>query len=336
MPPKRSQRVLVNLVDYQPKRSLPALVNIIKDHQKFWRTRGLGEMFVMVEGSTDEVLWKKFTSKEDCELFVADGKYNITEALDIINGEELDGVAGIVDADYELITESEKLRQDNLLYDECYPDAELMILDSAALTEVLKTKFHIDDDPDIQKLADLLKSEAERLAMEFGYFRLLNECKCYGINFKCFWDSRSYDFDEFVDAEDIDSIQFRRDCFAIRLAKFHNAGRKRGQDQWIEHGELLAGVAELKKNDKYKTPNIQLCQGHETVAIIAYLLPIMFKSVFGDDMTSHFKEFRDRLKLEKKLRNKYKEEYFITTTLCDAIKNWECCNNPYKILKPEI
>ncbi len=319
-----------------PKRSPQGLVHLVNYHKRNWRTHGLGEMFVMVEGGADEDLWQKFTSKEDCELFVADGKYNITEALDIINGEELDGVAGIVDADYELITESEKLRQDNLLYDECYPNAELMILDSAALTDVLKTKFHIDDDPDIQKLADLLQSEAERLAMEFGYFRLLNDCNRYYISFKDFWKSRQYDYGKFIDAEDIDSIRFRRDCFAIQLAKFHNAGRKRGQDHWIEHGELLAGVAKLKEIDRYKTPNIQLCQGHDTVAIIAYLLPIMFKSVFGHDLPSNFYEFRHRLKLEENLRNNYKEEEFVTTTLCDAIKNWESANCPYKILKPEI
>lgn len=318
---------------WAPKRSRPALVNIIKDHQTFWRERGLGEMFVMVEGDADEDLLGKFTSKEDCELFVASGKYNITEALDIINGEGLDGVAGIVDADYELITTSEKLRQDNLLYDECFPNAELMILDSAALTDVLKEKFYLDDDPDIMKLADLLQTEAERLAMEFGYFRLLNELKCYGISFKEFWKSRCYDFDGFVDAKDIARIQFRQDCFAKQLAIFHNAGKNLGQENWIEHGELLEGVSKLKNIGKFQTPNIKLCQGHDTVALIAYLMPIMFKSVFGTNLPSDFNEFRDRLKLEIKLRNKYRKEHFITTTLCKSIQNWQCANEPYKILK---
>lgn len=336
MPPKRSQQALLNLVDYQPKRSLKALINNINIHQTFWREHGLGEMFVMVEGGTDEELWEKFTSKEVCELFVADGKYNITSALDITNNRGLTGVAGIVDADYELIRESEILRQDNLLYDECYPNAELMILDSAALTDALKTKFYREDDPDIQKLADLLKTEAERLAMEVGYFRLLNELQCYGISFKEFWKGRRDNFDEFVDVEDIDKIQFRQDCFAKQLAIFHNAGRKREDDKWLEHGELLEGVAQLKQVEKFKTPNIRLCQGHDTVAIIAYLLPKMFKSVFGSNLPSDFNEFRDRLKLEQKLRNKYRKEDFVTTTLCDSIKNWESANKPYKILKPEI
>lgn len=318
------------------KRSLQALVNIINSHQKYWRVFRLGEMFVMVEGDKDKDLWEKFRSQEDCTLFVADGKYNISEALDIINGEGLDGVAAIIDADYWLIRESDKLHQENLLYDECFPDAELMILESDTLTDVLKKKFYRHDDPDIKKLANLLKTEAERLAMEFGYFRLLNDCKCYGISFKEFWKSRRYDFDEFVDGEDISSIQFRRDCFAMRLTEFHNAGKNRGQEKWIEHGELLEGVSQLKGVDKFRTPNIQLCQGHETVAIIAYLLPLVFKSVFGTNLPSNFNEFRDRLKLEEKLRNKYKEESFVTTTLCDSIKDWESANKPYKILKPEI
>ncbi len=316
-----------------PRRSLQALVNNINTHQTFWQQYGLGEMFVMVEGGTDEDLWKRFCSEKDCTLFSADGKRNITDALDITNNRGLTGVAGIVDADYELITKSEKLRQDNLLYDECFPDAELMILDSAALTDVLKVKFYLDDDPDIKKLADLLQTEAKRLAMEFGYFRLLNELERYGISFKEFWESRCDDFDEFVDVEHIDSIQFRRKCFAIRLTEFHNAGRKRGQAEWIEHWELLEGVAQLKQVDKFQTPNIQLCQGHDTVALIAYLMPTMFKSVFGSSLPSDFNEFCDRLKLEKKLRNKYMKEHFITTTLCESIKNWQCANKPYKILK---
>ncbi len=190
------------------KRSPQAIVNIINYHKKNWRTHDLGEMFVMVEGETDIDLWEKFSSKENCELFYADGKYNITAALDIINSREEAGVAGIVDADYWLILESDKLHRENLLYDNCYPDAELMILNSAALTDVLKTKFHRDDDPDIQKLADLLQTEAERLAMEFGYFRLLNDCKSYGISFKEFWKSRGYDFDEFVDVTDVSLYNF--------------------------------------------------------------------------------------------------------------------------------
>ena len=86
-------------------------------------------------------------------------------------------------------------------------NAELIILIQPPLTEVLKTKFHIDY-PDIRRLADLLKTEAERLATEFGYFRLLNDCNHYDIDFKEFWNGRRYNFDEFVDAGDINSIQF--------------------------------------------------------------------------------------------------------------------------------
>ena len=322
-----------------PKRSPQALFNLFKSHQRYWRDYGLGETFVMVEGETDEDLWIKFCPKEVCTLFFADGKDNIVAALDIINDREEAGVAGIIDADYWLIRESDELQRENLLYDQCYPDAELMILNSAnsaALTDVLKTKFHSKDDPNIQKLADLLQTEAERLAMEFGYFRLLNDCKDYGISFSDFWDSRHYRFDEFVDAEDIHSIKIREKCFARRLADFHNVGKSLGHYGRIENWELLEGVAKLKKMDKFKTPNIKLCQGHDTVALIAYLLPIKFKSVFGRNPPAMFTELRHRLKLEKKLRNKYKEEDFITTTLCDSIRNWECNNAGYKILKPEI
>ncbi|MCY3979099.1 MAG: hypothetical protein OXG23_13445 [Chloroflexi bacterium] len=322
------------------KRSLQALVNNIHYHKKHWRTHGLGETFVMVEGATDKDLWERFCPKESCECFDADGKDNVREALDITNSQKICGIAGIIDSDYELIRESDKLHKRNLLYDRCYPDAELMILNSAnsaALTDVLRTKFYRKDDPDIQKLADLLQTEAERLAMEFGYFRLLNDCfKDYRISFSDFWDSRCYRFDEFVDAEDIQSIKFRQKCFAKRLADFHNAGKSPGHYGRREHWELLEGVAQLKKIDKFKSPNTKLCQGHDTVALIAFLLPMMFKSVFDRNLPSEFKEFRHGRKLEKKLRNKYRVEDFIATTLCDAIRNWESENPCYKILNSDI
>ena len=230
------------------------------------------------KAKTTIVLWERFFPKQNCELFYADGKCNITAALDNINDRGEAGVTGIVDADYWLITESDKLHQKNLLYDQCYPDAELMILNSATLADVLKTKFLPQRRSGHTETCLLTTDEAERLAMEFGYFRLLNDCKCYGISFKEFWKSCRYDFEEFVDAEEIDSIQFRRDCFAKRLADFHNARKSLGHYKRIEQEELLAGVVKLKEIDKYRTPNIQLCQGHDTIAIIAYLLPIMFKS----------------------------------------------------------
>ena len=290
----------------------------------------------MVEGETDKDLWIRFFPKENCELFYADGKDNITAALDMINDRGDTGVAGVVDADYWLIRESEKLCQDNLLYDECYPDAELMILNSsnsAILTDVLKPKFHRKDDPDIMKLADLLQSEAERLAMEFGYFRLLNDCKSYDISFSEFWESRRYDYDEFIDVEDVKSIQFRQDCCAKRLADFHNAGKSLGHNKRIDDWELLEGVAKLKKTDQFKAPNIQLCQGHETVAIIAHLLESVFKSVFERNPPSMFNDLRDRLKLEERLREEYKEEYFVRTNLHDCIVDWQDANPGYRIIR---
>ncbi len=291
---------------------------------------------IFVEGPADEVLWRRFFSCIHCKLERVGGKLKVKSRLKSRQERKVSGFAGIIDADYWLITESDKLCQKDLLYDECYPDAELIILNSATLTDVLNKEFGLDDDPDIQKLAEVVTTEAERLAMEFGYFRLLNDCKSFGINFKDFWKSRRYAYDEFVDAEDIDSIQIRRDRFAMRLTEFHNAGKNRVIDKRIEHEELLAGVAKLKAIDKYQTPNIQLCQGHDTVALIAYLMPIMFKSVFGQSLPSRFKELCDRLKLERKLRNKYKEEYFIKTSLRENIKNWECANEPYRILRAEI
>ena len=294
----------------------------------------------MVEGPVDEKFWADFIPDKFCKLQRVVGKPDVLRLLkaNLLRG--LPGIAGLVDADYALITESVELEAENLLYDDCCPDAELMSLCSPALAAVLiKASENSEQGYNAKQIwyfASRLKREALRLAMEFGYFRLLNDCNCYCIGFRDFWDSNRYDFTEFVDTDDTDSIQIRQEWFAIRLAEFHNEKRNTDFGSRVEHSELIDGVAELKKNDRYKTPNIQLCQGHETVALIAYLLPIMFQAAFGYELPTSMKHLVERRVLERMLRKEYREEYLVRTKLHDCIRNWESANKPYRILKPDI
>ena len=48
------------------------------------------------------------------------------------------------------------------------------MLNSPALRKVLRHSIKTDDIELLHEFADKLKIEAQRLAMEFGYFRLLN------------------------------------------------------------------------------------------------------------------------------------------------------------------
>lgn len=285
--------------------------------------------FVLVEGPTDETLWSHFIPSSICKLQRVCGKPEVMKLLKSDSLRRLPGFAGIVDADYWLISESPELQTDNLLYDECYPDAEIILLRSSTLTDVIAEKLGHCDYEEVRRFTDQLQSAAEKLAMEFGYFRLLSYCKGYEIGFREFWESHLYD--EFIDS---DSLTIRSKRFAQRLADDHNAKWKRNPDKWFAHDAILDEVNELRK--KYETPNIKLCQGHEVVAITSYLLPFIFQTFFGHSLTSNLRSLCRHRILERSLREKYRKEYFRKSSLHDSIKNWESPDDAFRILKPDI
>ena len=98
-----------------PEMTAHEIANEIGIRQIQSRIYGEGETFVMVEGKTDQVLWEEFRAKEDCTLYPAKGKDKIIAALEISKSRGYRGIAGIVDLDYWLITESDELATDNLL-----------------------------------------------------------------------------------------------------------------------------------------------------------------------------------------------------------------------------
>ena len=300
-----------------PEWSPHAIANIIFTHQIRSRVLGEGETFVMVEGKTDHVLWEEYRSKEDCTIYPVRGKGMIVAALNITKKDGNRGVAGIVDGDYWLITQSDEHDTEHLLYDDCCPDAELILLKSPALKKALRNHFYNYDIEQVHELAERLKEVALRLAMEFGYFRLLNHYEDHGISFKEFWKKNRH-----INFLDEISLEFYREQFSIKLKEFCPR---------ISTIDLLMKVDVLKA--KHPMPNIQLCQGHDVIAIMAAILPILFRSEFGEDLSTSVND----KELSIRLRTAYEYGYFSQTSLFACIKNWEAANDgKYMILKPDI
>ncbi len=276
------------------------------------RIYGEGETFVMVEGKTDEVLWEEYRSREDCTLYPAHGKDKIIAALGVAKKRGMCGIAGIVDADYWLIIDADELATENLLYDACCPDMESLLLCSPALKKVLRNNFYDYEIEDIHEFAEKVTKKAQALAMEFGYFRLLNHLKDYGL--RC----NAIRFDEVIDKN---TLELDRDWIAKRLAE-DNAD--------ISSEELLRQVEELRV--AYPPGDTQLCRGKDVAAIMAMILPLHFKAEFGDDLLPSMND----KELSIRLRTAYEYGYFKQTSLFVCIQEWESANCPYKILKPEI
>ena len=286
---------------------------------EFYITRGMGKSkktFVMVEGKTDRALWVEYMA--DCALFPTRGKNVIIDALKSYGLCGLPGIAAIVDADYWLITQSDKPNIDNLLYDDCCPDMELILLASPALKKVLRHTFSMCETEQIHEFAEKLKKESLCLAAELGYFRLLNHIEDYGLNFKAI----HLEGQGFIDKN---TLELDREWAARRLAE-----NKRG----ITSTELLRGIEKLR--GKYP-PNIQLCRGKDVLGIMTVIMPILFKSEFGEEFKdlpdSMRMMFRGEQELSRELRKTYEYVYFAKTSLFSCIRKWESDNSPYRIIR---
>ena len=271
------------------------------------------ETFVMVEGETDKVLWEEFRNKK-CylhEVPEGEGKDYIVKELKSCNG--LPGIAAIVDADYWLITPPDELSTDNLLYDDCCPDMELILLNSPALKKTLRHTFYKYEIEQIHEFAEKLKEESLRLAAELGYFRLLNHIEGCGLNFKM------YRLKDFIDRY---TLELDRDLFARRLAE---------RKTWISSKALLQGIEELREKYPREEYNIQLCRGKDALDIMVYILPTLFKSQIGDDLPHSMND----KELSRTLRMSYERGYFEKTSLFSCIREWESNNVPFRIIRQE-
>ncbi len=282
---------------------------------EFILTRVHQKSFVLVEGTTDRALWTEYAA-DDCHLRPAQGKDIILDVLKTPFLLGIPGIAGIVDLDYWLITDADELATENLLYDDCCPDMELILLSSPALKKVLRNELYSFEIEKIHELADKLTCEALRLATEYGYFRLLNHLNDYGIRF------RDFDLSEVIDPN---TLQLNRQKTAKRLTQ---------QKACISSEDLLRQVDDLR--EMYPPDNIQLCRGKDVISIMAIILPIIFHAHFGEEMPRDARSaFREKA-LSIRLRSAYDSAYFNGTSLFDSIRSWESANNPYKILKPDI
>lgn len=282
---------------------------------EYYLARVYRKSFLILEGETDKDTWGQFIAERHCHthpLPYGQGKDQIMCALKM-ELSEAQGVAGLIDADYWLITNSNELQTKNLVYDSCYPDSEIILLSSPTLSHVLKSDLDNLLNSQVEEFVEKLQNQAHRLAAEYGYFRLLNHLNCYGL--KC----NALPLSEVVD---IDTLELDAKLVAARLT---------GERSDILSDDLLHQVDELRK--RYPPENLQLCRGKDVIAIMAHILPALYESHFGEALPDSVREIFQERRLARELRKAYEYIYFKSTSLFGCIQNWEKANCPYKILK---
>ncbi len=266
------------------------------------RLAHLHNSLVLVEGSTDEALWKEFKA-EKCNLFPMGGKQHVLKAIQAVNRTtSLQGVAAIVDADYWLVEKSKFLLVDNILCDDL-PDMELILFESPAFEKVLRHTINVSN---VIKFTDDLRERALAIAMEYGYFRLIDaRYRNFGLSF------RSVSFERVID---IKSSVLNQDQVAELLTE--RAG--------ISKSRLLEALTLLRDEIP---PQKALCRGKDVLAIVAHLISV------DHEISEKAKLQTKSGEMSRAMRMSYEFSYFIQTKLYERIRVWEDINRPFRIIR---
>jgi hypothetical protein len=124
----------------------------------------------MVEGPSDSRFWKPLLSQR-CEIIIAGGKGNLTNAVRMLSQDAWAGILGVADADLDRIRGVSK-ESDNLIYTDCHDLETTLIGRTSVLDEIIE---QYGSSPQIQALEEnedssLLQALLER-TMVFGRLR---------------------------------------------------------------------------------------------------------------------------------------------------------------------
>ena len=279
---------------------------------KQWRNKEPGKTYVLYEGPTDRAFWSAFIASR-CVLVKAYNKEGVEAVLNTINERQpaWNNIAGIVDPDYWLADESEKLKTPNLLYDDM-PDLEMTLIHSSALEKVVRnTLIHLSDD-DFIRLCTAIRDRATRLGAEFGYFRL--------IDFRHRHYNLSFNSVSFRDVVDVADETFNHRLTAERLV----------QKSSVSSAELSEMVVELRAAHP---PNPRLCRGKDVLALIAIVAPVVYKETVGKEMSGKASIQLKSNELFRALRIAFEFAHFKVTALFHRIRDWERDNSPFRIIQ---
>lgn len=260
--------------------------------------------FLLVEGTTDKSVFKRYVNIQKCQITVAYGKENVIDTIAILEQESFPGVLAIVDADFTVLAGMTPTTP-NVLFTDAH-DMETMIIQSPALEKVLD-EFGSED-----KIAELVKTsgkEVRRILIEaslpIGYLRWISLLDGLSLTFE------GLDFNKFVAKETL---------FIDTLKLIKNVKDKSHKPALAEM-QLHSRLQEIK-DDTHKLWHV--CCGHDLV----HVLSIGLCKAMG---TCNTNDVRPEV-LERSLRLAYEQAHFQNTQLYLSIQHWEKANRPFVIL----
>ncbi len=256
---------------------------------------------LLVEGRDDKLVYKKFVSKDDCEIIDCHGKENLKPAIDSLDGtESIKGYLAIKDSDFDIF-DGCSLSHNLMLTDG--HDLEVMIMTTEALEHVIEVRIQGETEDRVNTFKSLIRARLFELGSVIGYLRFVS-CRCsWGINIQT---------GRFLQHLNSDCKLSLGD--AINELKTTHPEIDKSQIRSTEFKELSASHSH------------HLCQGHD--------MELLLSKIFSKIAKKHF---RKKINLGSDLSDRlflaFGQTLFQTTLLYKRIKEWEANNQPYRVLK---
>lgn len=257
---------------------------------------------LLLEGHTDAKLLGRFTNPDTCEIEIGFGKANVIEAIDLLEDEGFQGIVGVVDADFDRLTNVTH-SLDNLCVTDVH-DLDLMIFLSPSLDRYVAEHGNQER---IKKdfLGDLsaIRSKIIDCCLPLSHCRLASSRRKLMLRFN------GLKHDELVSQHTLtmDQIMLIKTvtdrssstCSPATLLTFMN---REAAEQHDPH---------------------QLVNGHDTAAILG----IALRKLIGDRRDVH----TWASEIEAGLRLAFDWEAMVSTGLYQCLRAWEGRNPPYRI-----
>jgi hypothetical protein len=267
--------------------------------------------FLLVEGSTDERVYKHFIAEDRCQIIVAHSKENVIDVLAILEKDNFLGVLAIADADFMVLEEKQPFSQNLLLTD--MHDLELMMINSPALEKVLAELGSIEKIAKFEeKYQKNIRSLLIECAIPIGYLRWVSLREKLSLKFE------ALKFEKFIHKEilTIDTIQL------IRIVQSHTTANIGPHKPSLKDDELHGRIQQLS-SDSHDSWHV--CCGHDVVSILSLGL----RKAIGSNNSQGVETDH----VEMCLRLAYEWSYFSQTQLYAAIQNWERANETFIVLR---
>jgi hypothetical protein len=272
---------------------------------EIWLARSQYEgTYLLVEGGKDARFFGRFIDHSTCRVVVAVDRWNVLGATKMLGSKGVEGVIGIIDADFERIEMAHEAICANVIMTDMH-DLEMILTESPALDKLLgeygsPNKIAECEQRHGKSIRDILIE----CALPIGLLRLLSQRHSLKLDFD---GCRFSDFME-------------RDDLSVHTGRLISAIKNRSQRHDLDDVYLRDRLEELRREaHDYR----EICCGHDVVSVLAFGL----RRVIGS--TNPATDHADAL--EKSLRLAYERASFLETGIYRSVKQWQIAHPPYVV-----